>query len=297
MIKSKAVLILMITAVLLSCLFVGCGVPQEEYDKVNAQLGASQAQVTELQRKYSNVNTDLRDSEARVVELQSEIRGLKEQYEIVGETPIETAGNIVKWYHETHIYSKYDFFVCSDMALDVWNMLKAQGIDALIQIGNVETGAENITEANHAWVLAEASPGQYLALETTAGYLVWREDNPLYYQGWSFDNPREYKRFVELKQELNTLADISIGLAHQSDMASARYENELTQYQKLVDEYRMRYVGRPVSLEAFNFRDKMEAQLAIAKEIEGRYNQLQDLIKEQLQELENIVSEMRGLTD
>jgi len=144
-------------------------------------------------------------------------------------------------------------------------------------------------------VAAETSPGQYLALETTAGYLVWQEDNPLYYQGWSFDNPREYKRFVELKQELNTLADISIGLAHQSDMAFARYENELTQYQKLVDEFNMKYVGHPVSLEAFNFRDKMEAQLAIAKEIEGRYNQLQDLIKEQLQELENIVSEMRGL--
>jgi len=175
--KSTALLISTMVIALVSCLFVGCGVPQEEYDKVNAQLRASQAQI---------------------VELQSEIGELKEQYEIVGETPIETAENIVKWYHETHIYTKYDFFVCSDMALDVWNMLKAQGIDALIQIGNVETGAENVTEADHAWVLAESSPGQYLALETTAGYLVWREDNPLYYQGWSFDNPREYKRFVEL---------------------------------------------------------------------------------------------------
>ncbi|GAI88828.1 unnamed protein product, partial [marine sediment metagenome] len=148
----------------------------------------------------------LRESQSQVVELQREIRGLKEQYEIVGETPAETAENIVKWYHETHIYSKYDFFVCSDMALDVWNMLKAQKIDALINIGNVEMGAENITEADHAWVLAETSPGKYLALETTGGYAV--SDNPLYYKGWSFDNPAEYKRFVELKHEYDFRASL-----------------------------------------------------------------------------------------
>ena len=80
--KSKFVLILTIIAVLLSCLFAGCGISQEEYDRVSAQLTASQAQV---------------------VELQNEIRELKEQYEIVGETPAETAENIVKRYHETHI--------------------------------------------------------------------------------------------------------------------------------------------------------------------------------------------------
>ncbi|GAH82550.1 unnamed protein product, partial [marine sediment metagenome] len=141
--NSKVVLILTIVVALSSCLFVGCGISQEEYNRVNAQLKASEAQVAELQ---------------------SEIRDLKEQYEIVGETPTETAEKIVKHYHETHIYSKYDFFVCSDMALDVWDMLKAQGINALIQIGNVETGAKDITEADHAWVLAETSPGQYLAL-------------------------------------------------------------------------------------------------------------------------------------
>ncbi|GAI95382.1 unnamed protein product, partial [marine sediment metagenome] len=53
----------------------------------------------------------------------------------------------------------------------------------------------------------------------------------------------------------------------------------------------------PVSLEAFNFRDKIETQLAIIKEKEGRCNQLNDLIDDELQELENIVFEMKGLVD
>jgi len=293
--KVVGILALTLVGLMIIILLFGCGVSQEEYNRVSTQLRDSQAQVTELQREYSNVNADLRDSQSQVVELQSEIRGLKEQYEIVGETPTETAENIVKWYHETHIYSKYDFFVCSDMALDVWNMLKAQGIDALIQIGNVETGAENITEANHAWVLAETSPGKYLALETTAGYLILREDKPLYYEGWSFDNPREYKRFVELKQEFNIRRSIALSLASHKEKIYEEYEKEHDYYLELIDEFNMKYVGHPVSLEGFNFRYKIETQLAIVKEKEGRYKQLNDLIDDELKESENIVSEMKGL--
>lgn len=292
--KSTALLISTMVIALVSCLFVGCGVPQEEYDKVNAQLRASQAQVTELQREYSSVIADLRDSQAQIVELQSEIGELKEQYEIVGETPIETAENIVKWYHETHIYTKYDFFVCSDMALDVWNMLKAQRIDALIQIGNVETGAENITEADHAWVLAESSPGQYLALETTAGSLVWREDNPLYYQGWSFDNPREYKRFVELKYEYNIRVKIIEQLAQAFEAAREAGLEATNEYTELGNEMNKISVLDPL------FSSKVAEVVLKAKECGeyiGRCNQLNDLIDDELQELENIASEMRGLTD
>lgn len=281
--KHKVVLILAITAVLLSCLFVGCGVPQEEYNRVNAQLRASQAQVAELQGEIRRTDAELGASQAQIVELQSEIKELKERYEIIGETPAETAENIVRWYHETHIYSEYDFFVCSDMALDVWNMLKAQGIDALIQIGNVETDAKDITEVNHAWVLAKTSPGHYLALETTGGYVVYKDGNELYYKGWSFDNPREYKRFTELKQEYNIRVSIIEQLA-------TKYQKTYEDYQELLNEFNRRYIGRPVSLES-------QTQLAVVKEKEGRCSQLAELINEQQLELQNIVSEMMGLTD
>jgi len=256
MMKSKTVLILIIVVTLSSCLFVGCKVLQRNYDRTNPQLGALQTQVAELQKEYDTVNAQLRASQAQVAELQRQIKELKKQYEVVGGTPVETAINIIERYHQTHIYSKYDFFVCSDMALDVWNLLKAQGINALIQIGNVETGAKDITEADHVWVLAETSPGDYLALETTGGYAVWGNANPLYYRGWSFDNPREYKRFEELRREWVIRYDIFLQL--------------------------------------------IKAQLAIMKDIitekEDGFNRLNELIDNQQGELENIVSEMRGLT-
>jgi len=220
--------------------------------------------------------------------------------EFIEKTPSEIAIDTVEQYHETHIYSEYDFFVCSDMALDVWDMLKAQGIPALIKIGNVETGAENITEADHAWVLAEVSPGHYLALETTAGYAVWEKDNPLYYQGWSFDNPREYKRFVELRQEYNIRATMIEQLASKAQETYEAYEEEYDYYQELLSEYDRRYAGHPVSQvlldEAMAYRDKIDAQLAVAEEKEGRYNALTELTNEQQHELENIAYEMKGLT-
>ncbi len=269
--KSKVVLILTITLVLLSCLFVGCGVSQEVYEKVNTQLRASQAQVAELQ---------------------SEIRDLKERYEIVCETPTETAENIVKCYHENHIYSKYDLFVCSDMVLDVWDMLKAQGIDALIHIGNVETGAKEITEANHAWVLAEVSPGYYLALETTGGYAVWEKDNSLYYQGWSFDNPREYKRFVELKYEYNIRVSIIKQLTDVFEASRSAELEAISEYTKLTNEVSGMSILDP------SLSSKIGKVVLRAKECGeyiGRCDQLNELINEQQHELECIVSEMKGL--
>jgi hypothetical protein len=214
---------------------------------------------------------------------------LQEDYD----TPAEIAQKIVKQYHETHVYSEYDFFVCSDMALDVWDMLKAQGINAIIQIGNVKTEAKDITDADHAWILAEVSPGEYLALETTGGYAVW--DNPLYYKGWSFDNPKEYKRYVELKYEFNVRANIVKGLVDRTQIVLDEYQNELSRYQELLDEFNIKYVGHPVSLEAFNFRDRMETQLALVKVLEGKCSQLTELMNEQTKELENIGAEMRGL--
>ena len=335
--KSNIVLILAIIVVLLSCIFTGCGVSQEEYDrvnaelrtsqtrvaelqkeydKVNAELGASQTRVAELQKEYDKINAEIRTSQTRVAELQeeydrlnaefgvsqrrvaelqSETGELREQYEIVGETPVETAENIVRRYHETHIYSKVDFFVCSDMALDVWNMLKAQGINALIQIGNVDVGVEDIAEANHAWVLAEVSPGHYLALETTGGYVV--QDNALYYRGWSFDNPKEYKKYEELRREWNLRVDIFNQLISDKEEIYEEYNEEYAYYKELLDEFNSRYAGRPVSSESQAHEDKIETQLAIVKEKEGRYNQLRELIDEQDGKMENIASEMRGLTN
>ena len=207
-----------------------------------------------------------------------------------GGTPLEIAESIVRQYHETHVYSEYDLFVCSDMALDIWNMLKARGINAIIQIGNVEEDIQDITEANHAWVLAETSPGKYLALETTGGYAV--RDNLLYYQGWSFHNPRSYKRFLELKREYNMRTELV-------EQYAAEYELLHNSAIGLQDEFEQSYnrlSGTSYIDPSFGYKlaEVIEIGVELGTYI-GKCQQLSELINAESQRLENIVHEMKGL--
>ncbi len=119
------------------------------------------------------------------------------------ERNIRIANEIVATYHSTHTYSLNDFYVCGDMASDVWDMLKAQGINAKINVGSVDKDVTKIGDANHAWVLAEVVPNQYLALEVTGGYSVQKIDNPRYYNGWSFYNPKQFKNYLQLSKQYN----------------------------------------------------------------------------------------------
>ena len=83
--QSKIIWIPIIAATLLLCLLVGCagGIPQEQYDSLNAKLGESQAQVTKLQgevkkleEQNKSVDAQLKASQAKVTELEGK-EGLK----------------------------------------------------------------------------------------------------------------------------------------------------------------------------------------------------------------------------
>jgi len=135
------------------------------------------------------------------------------------------ANEIVANYHQTHTYSLNDLYVCGDMASDVWDMLKAQGINAKINVGNVQKDVSSIKDADHAWVLAEVAPNQYLALEATGGYSVRQTDNPRYYVGWTFYNPKQLKNYLQLNKQRNDALD-------KYNYAVSDYNNLLAQYNK-----------------------------------------------------------------
>ena len=203
--------------ILLSGLLLGCatGVPAEQYEGVADQLRDTQAQVTQLQNdinaaqaEKAEANAQLQKAQAEAAALQGQVGGLKEQYELVGATNAETAEKIAKYYHETHVYSIYDLFVCSDMAAEIWNMLKAQGIDSVVAVGSIDTPITDIILSDHAWVLAEVSPGEYLALETTGGFAAPKSQNAMYYSGWFFSSPKELKSYNQLIREYNVRVEI-----------------------------------------------------------------------------------------
>jgi cell division protein FtsB len=211
--KKRIIFTLIAAIVLLLPLgFTGCqsGVSQADYDQVQSQLADAQSQLTQaqsdlaaLQLTKDDVDAQLAEAQDEITDLESQVSALKAQYELAGDTPAETAANVVRFYHETHVYSAYDLFVCSDMASEVWNMLKAIGIDSLIVVGRIDTPAADILQSTHAWVLAEVGPGQYLALETTGGFTVSQSENSLYYRGWSFQSPADLKSYTDLTKEYN----------------------------------------------------------------------------------------------
>ena len=147
---------------------------------------------------------------------------------------------------------------------------------------------------DHAWVLAKISPDGYLALEATGGYAVPEQENGLYYKGWSFGSPREYKRYIEIRQEYNIRVSIIEQLNQKAQATYEEYEKEHNYYKELVDEFNSKYAGRPVSSASKAHQEKIDNQLALAKEKEGQYSQLSELIKEQRQELENLAADMRS---
>ena len=115
---------------------------------------------------------------------------------------IETIKNIVEEYHQTHTYNLPDMYACTQMSQDVWDMVETQGITAIIKVGNVNQNVNTIHEADHAWVLAEVSPNEWIAMETTAGYLVCSDpsicaiNNPRYYTGWNFNTPKDLQDYM-----------------------------------------------------------------------------------------------------
>ncbi|MFC1964123.1 hypothetical protein ACFLV1_01940 [Chloroflexota bacterium] len=224
--------------ILLSFLLVGCmgGIPQQQYDQVAAQLVKAQEQISQSQDEINNLtaqkdeaNAELQKAQAKVGELETQVSGLKARYELVGETPAETAAKIVKYYHETHVYSTYDLFVCSDMASEVWNMLKAQGINAVVVVGDIDKPVSDIVLSDHAWVLAEVASGERLALETTGGYVVPESQNALYYRGWFFDTPKALKSHNELIWEYNVRVEVRNQLAAEANKVRDEHNQATSQ--------------------------------------------------------------------
>ncbi|MFH1646949.1 MAG: hypothetical protein ABID71_04565 [Chloroflexota bacterium] len=256
---------------MLSLALAGCqagtsGIPQALYDQVNAALKDAQAKAAEAQGQVNNlqaekaaVESQLKAAQAQIDQLQGQVGSLS----ITGATPAETAEKIVRNYHETHVYSTWDLFICSDMPSEIWNILKAQGINSVVAVGDIENAVSDIVLSDHAWVLAEVAPGQYLALETTGGFVVPKTQNPLYYRGWTFDSPATLKTYNQLIREYN----VRVGIRNQiNDEAN-----------KVIDEH-----------------NKATNQ-ATADKLEAVYNKLVELRGQQEAELNRIKAEIAGL--
>ena len=117
------------------------------------------------------------------------------------ERNVEAVREIARDYRSTHTYlgvetgQPADVYVCIDMAKDVWNIIKTRGINAVIEVGNVRKNVTGMDDVDHAWVLAEVAPMRWIAVETTSGTVVTRDENPRYFTGLQFNDPAGLKEY------------------------------------------------------------------------------------------------------
>lgn len=261
----KILLLCAVVVALLSLTLAGCsgGVPQADYDALLEQLAQAHAENAALADVESSYQQALADNE----ELTRQLNDLKAQYELTGLSPAEMAEKIVQNYHATHTYSKTDMFICSDMSSEVWNMLKAVGIDAVIVIGNPDVAVADILQSNHAWVLADVGNGDKLALETTGGFVVPRAENANYYRGWTFSSPTNLKSNNDLIREYNLRVGFRNLLADEVNTAMGLYNNSTNQVE--ADKYMLLYT---------TLKDFKDAQEAILLQLKAQIDGLASIL-------------------
>jgi hypothetical protein len=215
------------------------------------------------------------------------------------EKNIQTVTDILENYYKTHTYNTPSLFVCADMAIDVWNMVETQGINAKIGVGNVDDPNANWIEYNHAWVLAEVSPSTWLALETTGGYVVYGDKNENYYTGYFFKNPKEFKEYLELMKEYNAQIDRINELQVEYSDTYTEWAREVNYLEDLVNEYNRRYAGRSLSSEEYqaslDLQSKINAQYAVVERVSGKADQLVYTIDKENKRLTEITNELTDL--
>jgi hypothetical protein len=192
--KKNIMFITLAALIVFSMILTGCssgGIAQSEYDKVTAQLAGVQAQLTKAQADLAAEQASAgssQEAQTQITSLQKQVADLQSKYEFAGMTTEQKVTQIIVNYHAAHTYLA-NIYDCNDMSGDVWDLLKKQGITSRLVIGNIDENITDILASDHAWILAEISPGSYLALETTGGVVYTRTEKPAYFHGWYFTSP------------------------------------------------------------------------------------------------------------
>jgi hypothetical protein len=140
--------------------------------------------------------------------------------------------------------------------------------------------------------MAEVSSDAWLALEPTTGATVRGDRNTNYYRGLFFDTPREFKEYVDLRKRRRELSLTTKDLDVDLKDVRKTYEEELERHNDLTNEYNKKYADKRLSKSRFKksmeFRDRINEQALVVKELEGRGRQLAGIINGNVEELNDI---------
>jgi len=210
------------------------------------------------------------------------------------DTNIRILREIVASYHATHTYSLPDFYVCADMAQDVWNMVRTRGIPAKIAVGNIGQPSAKVNEYNHAWVVAEYSPGDWIAMETTGGYLVPKDVG--YYRGIFFETPKDFKTYLDLMKDYNSEVSRIAAITDDYNAKAKEYNAESANLNAAVAAYNSNYANRALTTSEYQasltLKSEIDARRLTVTRMKGELDQLANSLASEQQIFANIKSQM-----
>jgi len=215
------------------------------------------------------------------------------------DTNIRILRQIVEDYHKIHTYSLDDYFICADMAMDVWNIVDTRGMRAVLVAGNIKNPDADWKNYDHAWVLVKTGTQQWVALETTAGFLVYKTTNPNYYQGMFFENPKDLKTNMDLRRDYNNEIERSATAASQYNAKASEYNAELEAYRSLESSYNTKYAGQNLTAaeyqEALIVRTTLETEAQKLVQSKAELNQLTITYNNEKQIMDDITARITAL--
>jgi transcription initiation factor TFIIIB Brf1 subunit/transcription initiation factor TFIIB len=217
------------------------------------------------------------------------------------DTVTRTLQEIVEDYHRIHTYSLVDYYVCADMAQDVWNIVDTKGIRALLVAGNINNPDARWKDYNHVWVIAEISPKQWIALETTAGRLVRKSENQNYFKGTFFASPKDLKTNIDLRRDYNNEIARSQAIASQYNAKLTEYNTQLDRWQSLTNSFNSNYAGRPLTPAeydaAMTLKNTILTEESKRLKIWGELEQITATYNNEKQIIDTILAQMTELAE
>jgi len=173
-----------------------------------------------------------------------------------------------------------DFSSITYSCLQLQDALVSAGIETDIVLGSIETAKntepneilpENFTMLNRAWLMLMAGPTGRLAVETDGFRIMDEDSSPLYYEGYSFSDPADFREYLSLLDDYESAAADAEGM--QAELNQCFAELGI-----MIDEYNRLYGGRPMT-------DKSAEEQAMVFERRGRCNAISELLGRELQSL------------
>jgi len=156
-------------------------------------------------------------------------------------------------YSSTHYQSVESMSDIGYSCLILADALKTEGFPAEIAIGNVKGTSDDIVRFDDAWIVINVEDNP-TAIDAQYNRIITEHENQLFYKGYSFSNPDDFREYTRLKNEHESLSNI-IGIMED------KYNKCIVLLTNMSLEFDQEYGGKRATDQSLSERAKVHKKL------------------------------------